>query len=194
MTRRAKFWLGAALALMVAAPVAAETPAPSAPTADTVVATVNGSDITLGDMIALRGQLPAQYQSLPDDVLFKGILDQLIQQTMLAQSVEGKLSKRDALALENSQRAFLASTVLSKVEKDAVNDASLKAAYDKKYADFDPGLEYHAAHILVKTEDEAKALKAQIDGGADFAELAKKNSKDGSAARTAAISAGSASA
>jgi peptidyl-prolyl cis-trans isomerase C len=45
-----------------------------------VIATVNGTEITLGQMIALRENLPEQYQALPDDVLFNGILEQLIQQ------------------------------------------------------------------------------------------------------------------
>ena len=172
------------MSLSLAAPALADTtPAPKAPTADTVVATVNGTDITLGSMIALRDQLPAQYKQLPDDVLFNGILDQLIQQELLSQSVKGKLSKADQLALANSQRAFIASTVLNKVEKAALTDDALKQAYDAKYANFKPETEYHAAHILVKTEQEAKDLKAKIDGGADFAELAKKDSKDpGSAA------------
>ena len=39
-----------------------------------------------------------------------------------------------------------------------------------------PGKEFNAAHILVETEEEAKALKAELDGGADFATLAKEKS------------------
>ncbi len=53
--------------------------------ASTVVATVNGTEITLGHMILARENLPTQYQSLPDEQLFQGILEQLIQQTLLSQ-------------------------------------------------------------------------------------------------------------
>ena len=53
-----------------------------AQSASDVVASVNGTDITLGEMIITRAQLPQQYQSLPNDVLFTGILDQLIQQQL----------------------------------------------------------------------------------------------------------------
>ena len=59
--------------------------------AQTVVAKVNGEEITVGHMIVARSKLPAQYQSLPDDVLFKALLDQLVQQTTLKQlNVHGK--------------------------------------------------------------------------------------------------------
>ena len=52
---------------------------------DSVVATVNGSDITLGHMLAIRATLPEQYQQLGDEVLWNGILDQIVQQSVLAQ-------------------------------------------------------------------------------------------------------------
>lgn len=195
MTKLTQLCLGAAVALGVAVPAfadgaatttppaAAPAPAASNVTADTVVATVNGTKITIGDMIAMRDQLPPQYLQLPDDVLFKGILDQLIQQTTLEQSVSSKLSKKDTLQLENTKRAFMANVALTAVTDAAVTDDALQKAYDAKYAAMDAGLEYHAAHILVQTEAEAKAIKAKLDAGGDFAQLAKENSKDGSAAQ-----------
>ncbi|MFN4130952.1 MAG: peptidylprolyl isomerase [Paracoccaceae bacterium] len=146
-------------------------------TADTVVATVNGTDITLGHMIALRASLPQQYQALPDDVLFTGILDQLIQQTTLEQSV-GEIAKRDRLALENDRRGYISGVALQAVIAGAVTDASLQAAYDAKFAGAEPVTEYNAAHILVESEEKANELKSQLDGGADFAELARANSTD----------------
>ncbi|MFN4154419.1 MAG: peptidylprolyl isomerase [Paracoccaceae bacterium] len=146
-------------------------------TADTLVASVNGTDITLGHMIALRQSLPQQYQALPDDVLFKGILDQLIQQTALEQSV-GEVAKRDRLALENDRRGYISGVALQAVIAGAVTDESLQAAYDAKFKGLEPAAEYNAAHILVASEEKANELKAQLDGGADFAELARANSTD----------------
>jgi peptidyl-prolyl cis-trans isomerase C len=154
----------------------------AAPTAETVVATVNGTAITLGHMVALRETLPAQYQQLPDDVLFNGILDQLIQQTVLEETVAGSLTARDTLTLENARRGYLSSKALRAVVDGAVTDAALQSAYDAKYVNVPAPTEYHASHILVADEAKAKELKAQLDGGADFAELAKANSTDGSAA------------
>ena len=69
----------AIFAVWAASPVLAQ----DTPDADSVVATVNGTEITLGQMIMARTTLPQQYLSLPDDVLFNGILDQLIQQSVL---------------------------------------------------------------------------------------------------------------
>ncbi len=175
MAKHTGFWAALAITTALTLPAAAQDA-----TADTVVATVNGTEITLGHMIVLRETLPEQYQTLPDDVLFKGILEQLIQQEALQQSL-GQPSKRDQLAVQNDNRGYLSGVALKKVVEAAVNDAALQAAYDARFKEAAPATEYSAAHILVDTEEKASALKAQIDGGADFAELARANSSDGAA-------------
>jgi peptidyl-prolyl cis-trans isomerase C len=174
---------GPVLALGVAMSVAWVMPGHAeGETAQTVVATVNGSDITLGQVVALRETLPQEYQALADDVLFKGILEQLIQQTALAQSQEDKLTARDEVMISNQRRTYISGAALQAVVAEAVTDATIQAAYDAKYKGATPLTEYRASHILVATEEQSKDLKAQLDGGADFAELAKANSSDGSAA------------
>ncbi|MCV2863238.1 peptidylprolyl isomerase [Albidovulum sediminicola] len=170
MSKQTKLW-AAALALVLVGPAAADEPV-----ADTVVATVNGTDITLGQMIALREALPAQYLSMEDQQLFDGILEQLIQQTALAQEVPEPLSPRDSLTIANQRLAYLANEALNDIADAAVTDEALQALYDEKYGKADPGTEYHAAHILVATEEEAKAIRAELDGGADFAALATEKS------------------
>lgn len=162
-----------ALALAFVQPVGAQDAS-----SQTVVAKVNGVEITLGHLIAAREALPDQYKSLPNETLFKGIMDQLIQQAALEQTVEGKLSMRDALQLENSRRDFMSNVALMAVVEDAVTDVALQAAYDARFAEFAPQKEYSAAHILVDSQESANALKAELDGGADFATLAKDNSTD----------------
>lgn len=183
MGQQYRIWAVLALAATLGLPAVAQD-APATPvtdaTADTVVATVNGKAITLGHMIVLRATLPEQYQQLPDDVLFKGILDQLVQQETLEQSLPA-VTLRDTLALENDRRGYLSGIVLQDVVKAAVTDAALQAAYDARFKDAAPQTEYNAAHILVDSEDKATALKAELDGGADFAELARANSTDGAA-------------
>ena len=170
--------MGFLKSLVVLATLASPALAQDPVTADTVVATVNGTAITIGHMIVLRDGLPDQYKSLPDDVLFKGILDQLIQQETLTQSIGNDISRQDKLTLDNQRRGYLSGVALEPIIASSVTDASLQAAYDKRFKDQAPATEYHAAHILVATEEEAKAIKLELDGGADFAELAKTKSTD----------------
>ena len=165
----------AALALGAALSTTAQAQDTSAAT---VVAKVNGVEITLGHMIAAREALPEQYKTLPNETLFTGILDQLIQQTALEQTVEGKLKLADQLQLDNSRRDYLSNVALTEVVMGAVTDEALQAAYDERFKDYAPQKEFSAAHILVDAEEKSNELKAQLEGGADFAELAKANSTD----------------
>jgi len=167
--------LSAAALLATVAP-ALPVMAEDQPHADTIVATVNGTDITLGHMIVIRAGLPAQYAQMPDDVLFEGILDQLIQQTVLEQSYEGELTTRAQKALENERRAIIAGEVLDGVVSGAITEGALKKAYDEKYGNAEPETEYRAAHILVETEQEAKDIVQMLADGAEFAALAKEKS------------------
>lgn len=145
-------------------------------TADTVVATVGGTEITVGHMMVARKTLPEQYLQLPPEVLWDGLLEQLIQQNALAMQLDGDISKETKLALDNQRSGYIAGDVLQTAALGAVTDEAVKAAYDKLYANAEPETEWNAAHILVKTEDEAKAVKEEVDGGADFAEVAKAKS------------------
>ena len=177
MTKFSGFCAALALGATLAMPACAEDP-----TADTVLATVNGVNITLGDVIVTRDGLPDQYKALPDNTLFKGILDQLVQQEALMQSLGATLTKKDTMALADQRRNYLSNVALMAGIATAVTDDAVQKAYDAKYKAATPKLEYHAAHILVDTEDKAKELLKQIEGGAAFADVAKANSKDGSAA------------
>ena len=176
MAKPVKFWGSAALALVLALP--ALTARAEDVTADTVVATVGDTKITVGNLLVLKERLPAQYQQLPPDVLFKGLVEQLVQQEVLAESVKGALSKSEQIARANEERSFLAATALDRVAATAVSDEAVKAAYDAEYAKAEPGKEYHAAHILVPTEEEAKSIKAALDKGEDFAALASEKTQD----------------
>lgn len=146
------------------------------PSASTVVATVGGVDITLGHIIAARSTLPEQYQSIPAETLYQGILDQLIQQTALSQSFTGELPARVSLSLENEERSLRAGEAIEAKLMDAVTEEDIQAAYDAEYGNVDPQEEFNASHILVETEEEALAIKTEIDEGADFAASARENS------------------
>ncbi len=146
------------------------------PSAKTVLATVDGTDITLGNVIAFRGRLPAQYQKLPDNVLMPGIIEQLIQQTVLMNSVKGKLSTLAKVQFENQKRSFLASEKLAEISDQPITKDELNIAYLERYDSKIPDQEYDASHILVKTKAEADAIENLLADGADFATLARQKS------------------
>lgn len=163
------------LLLASALTAAAATPG-FAQSADDVVATVNGTDITLGEMIITRSQLPEQYQQLPPAVLFDGVLQQLIQQQLLADALE-EVPPRVGIALRNEERSLRAGEEVTRVAEEAVTEEALQQAYEARFADADPVTEYNASHILVETEEEALALVEEARAeGADFAALAQENS------------------
>ncbi len=159
----------AALACTLSAPATAQD-------ASTVLATVNGTDVTLGHLVAMLNRLPEQYKTLPDDTLYQGLLEQIIQHQALADSIEPELATGDQLGLENEMRAFLSGRFIDRAAADPVTDEEVQAAYDAEFANVEPETEYNASHILIETEEEARALKAQLDDGADFAELAREHS------------------
>ena len=169
MQKRLNFIAALGLAVTLAMPAQAQD-------ANTVVATVNGKDITVGHMILARATLPEQYQQLPDDVLFEGILKQLVEQTLLAGDFSGDLPKRIALSLENEKRSLIAGERVEALLSEALTDEALQEAYNTRFADAIPAQEYNAAHILVETEEEALAIKTDLDGGAGFAATAKDKS------------------
>lgn len=144
-------------------------------TADTVVATVDGVDITAGHLLMMRSQLPQEYQTLPDAALFQGLLDQAVQQQLLAAEATD-LDLASQLLLENQDRNLRANAEVTRLFDAELTEDAIREAYDARFAAVEPGTEYNAAHILVETEDAAAAIKAELDGGADFAGLARERS------------------
>ncbi len=172
MKRTIHFLASAACAASLAFSAAAEEDV----NARTVIATIDGTNITLGHVIALRGRLPQEYQNLPDNVLLEGIVEQLIQQTVLMNAIKGQLDDRTALGLENEKRAFLASEMLARISERGVTEEQLTAAYAERYDATVPSQEYDASHILVETEETAIEIVNLLQDGADFATVAKERS------------------
>ena len=163
--------------LLASVAVAAALVAPAqAQDATTVLATVNGVDITLGHVVALVENLPDQYQSLPDEILLQGAVDQLINQEALAGSVRGNLSRSLRLTLELQEKALIAQSLIQDATQADISEDDLRALYDAEFAAVVPAPEFNASHILVDSEETAASLVTQIEGGADFAELAKTHS------------------
>jgi peptidyl-prolyl cis-trans isomerase C len=107
------------------------------------------------------------------------LLNELVNTFILSNSAEGQAlaQQPDLAAAIDVSRARLITQALieNTLENSPVTDDEIKAVYDEKYAG-KTKQEFKARHILVKTEDEANALIKQLDGGADFAQLAKEHS------------------
>jgi peptidyl-prolyl cis-trans isomerase C len=152
-------------------------PAGSAAMAGPVVATVNGQAITqpVFEAYATQRRAAAPGAAGADD---KAILDELINLELMRQEGINKgLDSRPAVAalLDQQQRAVLARAAIQDfTTSNPVNDEMVRQLYDTQLGV--PGSEYKASHILVKTQEEAVAIIAELDGGADFAELAKAKS------------------
>ena len=158
----------------------AEAPAPVEPgpievDSGRVLATVNGTEITLGHVVMARRALPEQFAELPDEALLPGLVDQLVQQTLLSGALE-EVPPSVALQIENEERNLRAAAELRGHLEGALTEEDLRAAYDERAAGAEPTTEWHAAHILVETEEAAREVMAELEGGADFADVARARS------------------
>ena len=172
------------LATISALPVAAQDQKPGAADAkaeDVVVAVVNGQKIMRSEVEFAAANLPQQYRQMPMQLIFPALLDQLIDAKLIAsegrrQNLQGDAEvKRKLAMLEDRlvQDAFLQRELDKRLTATA-----LRARYDKQIAGLPPEDEVSASHILVKTEDEAKAVIADLKKGGDFAKIAKEKSTD----------------
>lgn len=173
MSKHFKFLRSVAVAALLCGPAIAE----ETPGSATVVATVNGTEVTLGHMMMVREALPDQYKTLPDDVLFTGILDQIVQQLVLSHSLNGEVTNRIQLALDNERRLMTAGEAINRILERGVTDEDIQKAYDEKFGgDYKGATEYNAAHILLESKEAADAVRETLIAGADFAETAKEKS------------------
>ena len=174
--------LGATAIVLVATPTV--PPAGAQEPLSGVIATVNGTDITQHDLVLLSETLGAQLERIPEQVRMQVLLDVLIDQVLLSEAaklkgVEQSGSYRQRMSYYSRQalRDAYVGTVLA----EKITDTELAARYAEEIAKLPPEEEARARHILVETEEEAKAVVESARGGADFAELAKEKSTGPSA-------------
>jgi peptidyl-prolyl cis-trans isomerase C len=145
------------------------------------VAIVNGKPVPKARVEALLQQATKQGGQPRTPELEAQVKDEVVLREMFMQEAEklGLARSADYKAqMELARQSILIRELFTDyTKKNPVTDAEIQAEYDKFKAQA-TGTEYRARHILVEKEDEAKALIAQIKGGAAFDELAKKNSKD----------------
>jgi len=157
-------------------------PAP-APPPDTVVAIVNGKKVTRADVIASAQSLPAEYQA-KIDAIFPALIDRIVDLTLLAEEGRKQNLQDDPevkARIEQLTGQVIEEVLIRRHLKTLMTEDALKARYEKFIAEQPPQTEIRASHILVATEEEAKEIIRQLEGGADFTALAKEKSTDPSA-------------
>jgi len=166
----------ASLALAVALAAGAS------PAAAKVLAKVNGAEITDEDLAIARDDLEARLpRQLEGPARDKALLDNLIVAKVVAQKAEAeKLANSPDFArrLAYLRDKLLTESYLGKIAEGANTDANIQKTYDEVAKTQVPEPEIHARHILVPTEDEAKAALARVKGGEDFVKVATEVSKD----------------
>ncbi|GAB3188765.1 peptidylprolyl isomerase [Hydrogenophaga aquatica] len=144
------------------------------------IAIVNGKPVPASRMEALTQQVERSGRPV-DDNLKAQIKEELIAREIFVQEAEKrglKASKDYKAQAELALQTILIRELFADFQrKNPVTDAEVKAEYDK-FAAANGGQEYRARHILVETEDQAKAIIANIKKGAKFEDIAKKDSKD----------------
>jgi len=164
-----KQMLAAALVALLAAPAFAQN-----------IAVVNGKPVPTARLNALKAQIEKSGRPVTDEMLGQ-LKDEVIAREIFMQ--EARKRGLDASDEYKNQLELARQTILIRElfadfqKKNPVTDAEIQAEYDK-FAAANGGKEYRARHILVETEDQAKALIADIKKNGKFEELAKKNSKD----------------
>ncbi len=164
------------------APTPAPTPAPAAGAAveNPVVARVNGEEIRLADVHAAVQTLPPELRGAPGPMLFPLVVDQLVAQKAIVSAARAEKLDQDPVvkdAMRRAEEEQLQQALLRRAVAPALTDEALRKRYDAEIAGKPGEEEIHARHILVKTEEEARAALAEArQPKADFAEIAKKRS------------------
>jgi peptidyl-prolyl cis-trans isomerase C len=163
-----------AFALLAGASVRAED-------ANPVLAKVNGAEIRASDVALAEEELGPSLAQMDPATKKENVLSFLIDMKIVSKEAEDKkIADRDDFKtrLAFARNRLLMDNLLAVEGKTATTDENMKKVYEEAAKQISGEQEVHARHILVETEDQAKKIEDALKKGADFAELAKKESKD----------------
>lgn len=166
----------ASLAVLTA--LTAFTPAQAAPAKNTVVATVNGSKIHLNSLEQDKNAIP-QLRGAKMDQVYPLLRQQAIMSELTLQQARKSDIKNDPKVKKQIAHVtdmILRENYLMKQAEAKVSDKKVRDFYDKSASEFKSEKQIKARHILVRTEDEARAIIKELNSGADFAKLAETKS------------------
>lgn len=157
----------------------AQTETAVQPEGEVVIATVNGEKIYRGEFETAFSQLPAQAQQMGMETIFPLLLDRMVDEKLISIAAAKAIPADDPEVAK--QMAALRERIVMQVyfEREInakLTDEVLRQRYDQ-WKEANPGAsEVHARHILLETEEKAKEVLAELQGGKDFAEAAKEHS------------------
>src|ERR1700681_3533988 len=163
-----------ALVLLAGLPVRAQD-------ANPVLAKVNGAEIRQSDVALAEEELGPSLAQMDPATKKDSVLSFVIDMKIVAKAAEAKkIEDRDDFKsrLAFARNRLLMDNLLAVEGKAATTDEGMKKVYEEAAKQISGEQEVHARHILVESEDDAKAIEEELKKGADFAELAKKKSKD----------------
>src|SRR3954465_1365313 len=149
--------------------------------ANPVLAKVNGAEIRQSDLALAEEELGPSLAQMDPATKKENVLAFLIDMKIVAKAAEDKKIENGEdfkKRLAFTRNRLLMDSLLASEGKTATTDEAMKKVYEDAAKQITGEQEVHARHILVETEDEAKAVVEELKKGADFAELAKKKSKD----------------
>jgi peptidyl-prolyl cis-trans isomerase C len=166
--------------LVLAGGLMMAAPAPNAFSQERIlVAKLNGEDIYLDEVLRLVEKLPEEIRQQPLETYFDRLIDDIVDSRLAAAAGNEAGLTNDERVIEQmsiaAQRVLAEAWINSELRK-SITDEAVQQAYDIFVADEQSRHEVRARHILVKEKAEAEAVIAELQGGADFAELAKKRS------------------
>ena len=166
--------------LLIAGVLALTSPMPNAVAQEKIlVATLNGEAIYLDEVMRLVEKLPDEIRQQPLETYFDRLIDDIVDSRLAAAAGNEAGLTNDERVIEQmsiaAQRVLAEAWINSELRK-SITDEAVQQAYDIFVADEQSRHEVSARHILVKEKAEAEAVIAELQGGADFAELAKKRS------------------
>jgi peptidyl-prolyl cis-trans isomerase C len=172
---------GASLAVLALVAALGAAPALVRAQDDPVVARVNGTDVRQSDLAMAEEDLGGNIPQMTPEAKREYLITFLADMLLVAKAAEAKKvadTNEFKQKIAYARTKLLMESYLQSEAKAAVTDAELRKVYDEAIGQMKSEPEVRARHILVETEDEAKAVLAELKKGTDFAELAKAKSKD----------------
>ncbi|MDA0367101.1 MAG: peptidylprolyl isomerase [Proteobacteria bacterium] len=151
---------------------------------DRVRAIIAGEEIRQSDVDAFIGQLPEQVRAAPREQIDPLVVNELVNTRLVVKLARAAGTEQDEtykLQVETASLRILQNVYLSSQIEAGVTDERLQKLYEEFVAANPPAEQIRASHILVEAKEAAQAIAAEVRGGADFAEVARRESTGPSA-------------